>query len=219
LKKQKPFILQRKEAYIGVLVDDLVTKGTIEPYRLLTSQAEYRLLIRNDNAETRLLKKGYRLGTISEDNFVVFSKRQILKKKIITFLKRKKVVKKTPVAQEILKKFGYTQKTTIETAVSVLARSQVKVLPLLKILSFSKGEELKELSFNDVTEIETKVKYANYLTKQLKMIRETEKFMAKKIPANINYEQSENITKEAKEKLSVVRPQTIFQASRIPGVT
>lgn len=219
LKNQKPFILKRKEAYIAVLIDDLVTKGTIEPYRLLTSQAEYRLLIRNDNAETRLLEKGYRLGTISKTTYYFFLRKKQLKQKIITFLKRKIVVKKTTSAREIFQEFGYDQKVKAETAKSILARFQVKLLPLLKILSFKKLPELKVLNFNDVTEIETEIKYAGYLEKQLKMIKQTEKFMEKKIPSSIDYEQSENITKEAKEKLSAVRPQTIFQASQIPGVT
>jgi len=199
IKKQKPFILRRDEAYIGVLIDDLISKGVEEPYRLFTSRAEYRILLRIDNADKRLIKYGYRYGLIEEKEYEVFLKKQEKINKTMAFLQKEKI--KTKSNETIsLKDF--------------LKKPEVKLENVL---------EYKKFKFNltdeEIRHIESEVKYEGYLKKQEKEIARIRKIDKEKIPKEVDYGKIPGFTQEVREKLEKFRPQTIGEAKKIPGIT
>jgi len=212
LKGKHPLILGREEAYIGVLIDDLVTKGTKEPYRMFTSRAEYRLLLRHNNAQFRLTDKGYKIGLISEEEYEKFlKKKEILQKE----LNRLSVIKVSPEeANPLLKQAGtaeITEKTTLE---QLLKRPEVSY-ELIRRLSPPEVELSEELENLLVTE----VKYKGYIQKQLRQVERMKKMEAKAIPDDFNYDSVAGLSKEVLSKLKEIRPRNIGQAMRIPGVT
>ena len=212
LDSKEPIILKRDEAYIGVLIDDLVTKGTIEPYRMLTSRAEYRLLLRNDNAETRLLPYGYEIGLVPKEDYDDFLKKQSLMKKEIERFKNTYVTG-TKEEKEKASELGasnISQKTSLYDLLKRPDYDYEKVL-------FIKGLE-KEIDDSSIDEFEISIKYEGYIEKSLKQAEELRRMENIKIPKSLNYDDIHNIASEAKEKLKEVNPETLSQASRISGV-
>lgn len=212
IQGKEPFVLARSDAYIGVLIDDLVTKGTNEPYRLLTSRAEYRLLLRHDNCDLRLTEKGYKLGLISEERYERFQKK---KEKIEAEIKRlhSVVVKPNKETNDILEANGVKTITDGVKASDLLKRPEVTYEILSKIVPSeqSLGEEVEE-------QVEIQIKYKGYIDKQLQQVEKMKKMENKKIPDDIDYFAIPGIATEAKQKLDEVRPLSVGQASRISGV-
>lgn len=213
IEGKEPLIIDRSEAYIGVLIDDLVTKGTREPYRMLTSRAEYRLLLRQDNADLRLTEKGYEVGLISQERYDRFlAKRQA----IDTELER---LKNTYV--------GTSQKVQeiIVAKESTPLRSGIALCELLKRpeLSYEDFKEVDptrpDLPEEVIEQVMIELKYEGYISRQLKQVEQFKKLEKKRIPDDINYDDVYSLRLEAKQKLETVRPVSIGQASRISGVS
>ncbi|SDD87010.1 tRNA uridine 5-carboxymethylaminomethyl modification enzyme [Paenibacillus sp. UNCCL117] len=210
---KEAIVLDRSEAYIGVLIDDLVTKGTSEPYRLLTSRAEYRLLLRHDNADMRLTKIGHEIGLITEQRYERFLEKVARVEEEIERLKTTKV-KPTEEVQAMLQSLGSTEIANSVDLLSLLRRPEVTYAHLETIspASVELTEDMKE-------QVEIQVKYSGYIEKQLLQVERLRKMEKKKIPDDIVYDDIHGIAMEAKQKLSKIRPISIGQASRIGGVT
>lgn len=213
LKKEAPLILKRHEAYIGVLIDDLITKGTQEPYRMFTSRAEYRLLLREDNADLRLREHGRRVGLVSDRDY----ERYIQKKEKIEEIVRELQIKRVMPTEGVNKKLeekGLTkidQPTTLE---KLLRRPEVNY-KLLQELDFYKKEAKKEV----VYQIEINIKYHGYIDRQLEEIKRHEQVEEMGIPKGIDFQSIPGLSNEVIEKLTKFRPTSIGQAMRISGVT
>ena len=213
------FVLKRDEAYIGVLIDDLITKGVDEPYRMFTSRAEYRILLRQDNADERLTPIGYKLGLISEERYQVFKRKMDLIAQAIKFIKETSI--SPSLVNPVLEKLGSSpikQSVKIE---KILLRPQVKIddlLPLVPELDeiFKKQNEIYE-ELKSSTEI--RIKYANYIERERMIANKIKRLEDLRIPDNIDYEKLKSISTEGRQKLNKIRPKTIGQASRIPGVS
>ncbi|MEJ9206251.1 tRNA uridine-5-carboxymethylaminomethyl(34) synthesis enzyme MnmG [Paenibacillus larvae] len=210
---KEPIILDRSEGYIGVLIDDLVTKGTNEPYRLLTSRAEYRLLLRHDNADLRLTPIGYEIGLITEERYQAFLNK---KGKVEQEIERLRTTKVRPEAfiQDLLAEAGTVQLNNAVDLLSLLRRPQI-MYSHIEQMSPSPLEldgEMKE-------QVEIQIKYSGYIEKQLAQVERLKKMEKKLIPDDIVYEEIHGIATEAKQKLAKIRPISIGQASRISGVS
>ena len=214
LKNQgkEPFVMKRNESYIGVMIDDLVTKGTIEPYRLLTSRAEYRLLLRHDNADLRLTDFGYEFGLISEERYAEFIKK---KEQIESELKRLKTVRIRPnqVADYLEKKGENPLKDGI-LAYDFMRRPYVSYEDVAAIYP---PEE--ELSKAGKEQVDIHIKYEGYINKSQRQVDKVKRMENKKIPENLDYTQVNGLATEAVDRLSLIEPETIAQASRVSGVT
>lgn len=209
---EDPFILGRDEAYIGVLIDDLVTKGTGEPYRLLTSRAEHRLLLRHDNADMRLCDKAYEYGLISEDRYRRFCEKR---KSVQSEIERLKTFRITPTA-DVIEKMKELDTAEIKDGILALDLLRRPELDYAKIMYLANQEIMLE---SDVIEqVEIEVKYEGYIKKSLQQVEKLKKMESKKIPEDINYDEVPSLALEAREKLKKVSPLTIAQASRISGV-
>jgi tRNA uridine 5-carboxymethylaminomethyl modification enzyme len=209
---KEPVILDRSQAYIGVLIDDLVTKGTNEPYRLLTSRAEYRLLLRHDNADLRLTDIGYEIGLISEERYARFnSKRQAIAREIERLRETK--VRPTPEVQSILVSMGTTE---INNAVELATLIKRPELGYKEIAQMSPPPE--PLPADVEEQVEIQLKYEGYIKKALQQVEKMKRMDEKRIPAWVDYSKIAGISSEAREKLEKVRPLSLGQASRISGV-
>ncbi len=213
------FILNRAEAYIGVLIDDLITKGTDEPYRMFTSRAEYRILLRQDNADFRLTEKSYKLGLAKEERLEHVQKKYIMIRKIEGILKKQSISPEE--INPFLKAYdlpGIRQKNKLET---IIQRPQVKLMNLYKEV-----EKIRNLidaagvaCMEEICEAELLVKYSSYIEKERELADKLGKFDEYIIPKEMNYKAISSLSYEAREKLSKIRPETIGQASRISGVS
>lgn len=213
LKNLEPLILDRSDAYIGVLIDDLVTKGTNEPYRMMTSRAEYRLLLRQDNADMRLTQKGYEIGLVSEERYNIFLDK---KSKISEEMERikKYIILPTKENNDILKELNSAEIKSGISLYELLKRPEMNYKNTSK-LDYSRPNLLDEI----FEEVEIETKYKGYIEKQLQQVEQFKKIEEKKIPKYIDYDEIKGLRIEAKQKLSRIRPENIGQASRISGVS
>lgn len=212
IQNKEPFVLKRSEAYIGVLIDDLVTKGTNEPYRIMTSRAEYRLLLRQDNADLRLTEKGRAIGLVSDERYARFVKRRNSIKQAIELLKEIKIYpNKQTLAKMQELELGAIHNTA--AAADMLKRSGVTYDRLAQLV------ELPELTDDVKKQVEISVVYEGYIKKQMEQVERMEKLENKLLPADIDYDEVSSLREEAREKLSRIRPISIGQASRISGVS
>jgi tRNA uridine 5-carboxymethylaminomethyl modification enzyme len=213
LKGKDPIVLGRDEAYISVLIDDLVTKGTSEPYRMFTSRAEYRLLLRHDNADFRLIEKGYSIGLVQENIHERFREKKRLMFGEIERLKRVRIKPSDEISDTLLS-LG-TSAISEDTALDkILKRPEIRYDFIKKIAPAPEAltPEIESL-------VEISAKYEGYIQKQLEMAERLKKFESKKIPASFDYKAILGLSKEIVEKLSEIQPETIGQTSRIPGIT
>lgn len=213
IQGKSAIVLDRSQAYIGVLIDDLVTKGTNEPYRLLTSRAEYRLLLRHDNADMRLTDIGYKIGLISNERYASFKRKLDLIRQEMERLKLTKV-KPNEAVQLMLTKAGSTLLANGCDVATLLRRPEISYIQVEKLFP-----SLLELDDEIKEQVEIQIKYAGYIEKQLFQVERLAKMEKKLIPQNINYNIVQGIASEAKQKLKQIRPLSIGQASRISGVT
>ncbi|KSU81678.1 MULTISPECIES: tRNA uridine-5-carboxymethylaminomethyl(34) synthesis enzyme MnmG [Fictibacillus] len=212
VKGKDPLILDRSEAYIGVLIDDLITKGTNEPYRLLTSRAEYRLLLRHDNADLRLTEKGYEIGLIPQERYDRFL---VKKEKVRQEIERLEhvTVKPTPEVQDILAGAKSSPLKEPMTAATLLKRPEITydVVAQIHPAEPAVDEVIAE-------QVEIQAKYAGYIDKQLAQVERMRKMENKKLPVDLDYMAINGLATEAKQKLLEVRPLSVGQASRVSGV-
>ncbi len=212
IKEEMPFILDRSEAYIGVLIDDLVTKGTNEPYRIMTSRAEYRLLLRQDNADMRLTERGYAVGLVKKDRY-----ERLLKKKEVVAEETDRLRKKI-LQPDVVNPF-------LEEKGSTPVKSGISLLELLKRPEITYDDAAviddvrPKLSAHQKTMMEVQIKYEGYIIKQQQQIEKFKKLEHKKLPSDLDYFSIEGLRIEARQKLDALRPVSVGQASRISGVS
>lgn len=212
IKEEMPFILDRSEAYIGVLIDDLVTKGTNEPYRIMTSRAEYRLLLRQDNADMRLTERGYAVGLVKKDRY-----ERLLKKKEVVAEETDRLKKKI-LQPDVVNPF-------LEEKGSTSVKSGISLLELLKRPEITYDDVAviddvrPKLSAHQKTMMEVQIKYEGYIIKQQQQIEKFKKLEHKKLPSDLDYFSIEGLRIEARQKLDALRPVSVGQASRISGVS
>lgn len=211
---KEPFILRRDEAYIGVMIDDLITKGTKEPYRLLSSRAEYRLLLRHDNADLRLTEYGYKIGLIEENRYQEFAKKRENITKIIEFLSKLNVGKTSKV-NTYLENIGFDRLENGVRAIDILKRNGVEYSDLKQYLDIP--NELKIDSYGE-KQLSIQVKYDGYIQGERKEAEKLKKLEAIKLPSNFDYSKLNGLALEARQKFNAIQPENIGQASRISGV-
>lgn len=212
IKEEMPFILDRSEAYIGVLIDDLVTKGTNEPYRIMTSRAEYRLLLRQDNADMRLTERGYAVGLVKKDRY-----ERLLKKKEVVAEETDRLKKKIlqpDVVNPFLKEKGSTPVKSGISLLELLKRPEITYDDAAVI-----DDVRPKLSAHQKTMMEVQIKYEGYIIKQQQQIEKFKKLEHKKLPSDLDYFSIEGLRIEARQKLDALRPVSVGQASRISGVS
>lgn len=213
IKGEEPLVLDRSQAYIGVLIDDLVTKENHEPYRMMTSRAEYRLLLRQDNADLRLSKIGYEVGLISQERYDEICEKEKKIEKEIERLQNVKVGANKKV-QKFLEEVGSTPLKTAATLVELIMRPELDYEAVSKI-----DEDRKELPWDVKEQVNINIKYSGYIERQKKQVENFKKIESKKIPEDFNYDDVTSLRLEARQKLKSYKPINIGQASRISGVT
>ena len=217
LQGKEPMILDRSEAYIGVLIDDIVTKESHEPYRMMTSRAEYRLLLRQDNADQRLTKKGYEVGLINEERYQRLLKKEELIKNEIERVEHANVGANEKV-QTLLKECGSTPLSSGSTIAELIRRPEL-TYDMLKPIDNARPDFPKNLAEEVAEQVNICIKYAGYITIQMRQVEQFKKLECKKIPEDIDYDKVNSLRIEAIQKLKEHRPASIGQASRISGVS
>lgn len=213
VQEKEPFILKRSDAYIGVLIDDLVTKGTSEPYRMFTSRAEYRLHLREDNADLRLREKGYEIGLVKKEEYRLFLEKREAVEKTLLLLSEKRITP-TEETNERLHRFGSASLKKETSLKEILKRPEIHFEHL-----FEWEEGLKNLKKEVQEEVEIQVKYEGYIKRQLEQIERFKKLEEVSFPEGFDFASVIGLSTEVREKLMKIRPQSLGQASRISGVT
>ena len=213
IKGKEPFILDRSEAYIGVLIDDLVTKGTNEPYRMMTSRAEYRLTLRQDNADLRLTERGYKIGLVTKERYrLTMDKKEMIERELDRL--RKILLTPTEEINKILEELGSVPIKTGTSLYDLIKRPELKYEELA-ILDKNREDLPREIRL----QVETQIKYEGYIKKQMAQIEQFKKLEAKKLDENQDYGQIKGLSNEARQKLEEIKPDSVGQASRISGVS
>lgn len=212
IKGKEPFVLARHEAYIGALIDDLVTKGTNEPYRMMTSRSEYRLILRQDNADLRLTEKGYAIGLVSEERYARFQARKQRLEEALYFIHTKRFTP-SKATNEAMVAAGSAPLTTGTGADQILRRPEITYEKMEKYLG------CPHFAQDAAEEMEIMIKYEGYIARQEKAIEKAARMENEKIPAGIDFLHMEGITMEARQKLDKIRPLSLGQAARISGVS
>ncbi|MDP2161966.1 MAG: FAD-dependent oxidoreductase, partial [Flavobacterium sp.] len=217
VQEREPFILKRDEAYIGVLVDDLITKGTEEPYRMFTSRAEFRTLLRQDNADQRLTPKGHALGLASEERLKRMEYKFNASDKLVTYFKETSISPEE--ANPVLETKGSALMTQSDKMFKVFSRPQIELEDVVlfdKVKQYIQNENLDQ---EIVEQAEIQVKYSGYIEKERNNADKLKRLEDLVIPQNFDYDKIKSMSIEAKEKLKKIRPVTVSQASRISGVS
>ena len=210
---KEQLILDRSEAYIGVLIDDLVTKENHEPYRMMTSRAEYRLLLRQDNADLRLRKKGWEVGLVDDETYAkVVEKERLIKEEIQRVENTN--VGMTEAVQSLLESKGSTPLKSGISLAELIRRPELSYEDVAPI-----DKNRPELAWDVQEQVNINIKYDGYIRRQMKQVEQFKKLEAKKIPENLDYEKVKSLRIEARQKLELYRPVSIGQASRISGVS
>ena len=204
----------RSEAYMGVLVDDLITKGTKEPYRMFTSRAEYRLLLREDNADMRLTEKGYELGLVTEDRWKMFTQKRESIYQEEQRLKSSWIRPGTAAAKQFSEQFGKSLDREYPAA-ELLRRPEVRYTELMELENLGPAVDDKAVA----QQVEIRAKYAGYIDRQQQEIERHTRYEHTRIPASFDYQNIRSLSAEVTQKLMMAKPETIGQASRVPGVT
>lgn len=212
IHEKEPLILDRSQAYIGVLIDDLVTKGTKEPYRMMTSRAEYRLLLRQDNADLRLTPLGRKVGLISEERYLKFQEKKELIEKEIDRLNNSYL----PPSEEVLKYLESRESTAVKSGINV---AELLRRPEISYESLSEVMELPVLPRSVREQVEVAIKYEGYIKRQMQQVEQYKKLEGRKLPREMDYSLIQGLRLEARQKLSQIKPDSIGQASRITGVS
>ena len=210
---REPVVLDRSQAYIGVLIDDLITKENTEPYRMMTSRAEYRLILRQDNADLRLTKIGYKIGLIDEERYQALLRKEELIEKEINRLKNT-IIGANSQVQELLKSLNSAPLTTAVTLADLIKRPELNYEMLKSI-----DHEREELPDDVIEQVNINIKYDGYISRQLKQVEQFKKLENKRIPEDLDYMNVPSLSTEARQKLSKLRPISLGQASRIAGVS
>ncbi|HHV28523.1 tRNA uridine-5-carboxymethylaminomethyl(34) synthesis enzyme MnmG [Acetivibrio mesophilus] len=213
IRGQEPLILDRSHAYIGVLIDDIVTKGTNEPYRMMTSRAEYRLLLRQDNADLRLTPIGYKVGLVSEERYRKFEEKRRLIEEEINRVNKTNIAP-TEKVNDFLKKYNSTPIKSGVKLADLLRRPELDYESLGEI-----DENRPELSFAVREQVSISVKYEGYIKRQMQQVEQFKKLEEKKLDKDINYDDIKGLRLEARQKLNKIKPESVGQASRISGVS
>uniref|UniRef100_UPI001B4DA5A3 FAD-dependent oxidoreductase n=1 Tax=Flavobacterium sp. TaxID=239 RepID=UPI001B4DA5A3 len=217
VQEKEPLILKRDEAYIGVLIDDLITKGTEEPYRMFTSRAEYRTLLRQDNADLRLTPKGYGIGLAKEDRLKRMEYKLDASEKFVTFFKETSI--KAEVANPILEAKGSSLMTQGDKMFKVFSRPQIDLDDILKFEAVTNYISEHNLDQEVIEQAEIQVKYSGYIEKEKNHADKVNRLEDVRIPDNYDFDKIKAISIEARQKLTKIRPTSIAQASRISGVS
>ncbi|MBE0584555.1 MAG: tRNA uridine-5-carboxymethylaminomethyl(34) synthesis enzyme MnmG, partial [Desulfofustis sp.] len=219
IRSEEPLIIDRSQAYIGVLIDDLVTRGTKEPYRLFTSRAEYRLLLREDNADARLGEIGYRIGLLPAVRYQEFCRKQDAIDNGIALLERL-TVKSSAELDLLLAEFGSTALKQRATLAELLRRPELSLEQITKLPIDQDGEQLRQLAASPYREdIQLRIKYSGYIERQNEQVARFRKLESLSLPDDLDYASMAGLSREVVEKLSAVRPLSLGQASRISGIT
>lgn len=213
VKNKEPLILQRSDGYIGVLIDDLVTKGTNEPYRMMTSRSEYRLILRQDNADLRLTEIGYEYGLVSQERYDIFTRRKEAIQKEVERIKGIQITGKKEVVEFLESKGSTTLKKPI-SLYELIKRPELDYFSIAEL-----DENRPELQYDVQEQVNIMAKYEGYIDKQLEQVSQFKKFEKRKMPIDIDYSVVKGLRTEAVQKLNDIRPENIGQASRISGVS
>ena len=217
VQEQSPFVLKRNEAYIGVLIDDLITKGTEEPYRMFTSRAEYRTLLRQDNADARLTPMGYALGLASEERMRLLEEKEAKTAAFVQFFKETSITPEE--ANPLLAKYDSSPMKQGDKMAKVLARPNITVADFMELPQVKEFADAQQLSKEVFENTEIEIKYAGYIEKEKNNADKLNRLEDIRIPEHFNYDKLTSLSFESREKLKKIRPTTLSQASRISGVS